>query len=86
MQLDPLVGPPADGEAGEHPAVATARIVGHHPVQAPELTAGARLDLEGMNPPIAHGEEADFRRAAPTSISKYETRSTFFCFFSGGYD
>ena len=25
--------------AEEHPAVATARIVGHHPVQAPELTA-----------------------------------------------
>jgi hypothetical protein len=72
--------------AGEHPAVATARIVGHHPVQAPELTAGARLHLEWMNPPIAHGEVADFRRAAPHLHLQIRDAIHLFCFFSGGYD
>ena len=64
-ERDPLVGPPAEGAAGEHLAVAAARIVSHHPVQAPELTAGACRDLDGMGPPIVHGEVVDFRRAAP---------------------
>jgi len=63
-----------------------ARIVGHHPVQAPELTAGARLHLEWMNPPIAHGEVADFRRAAPHLHLQIRDAIHLFCFFSGGYD